>query len=106
TITDPDMPNKAKEGKAHLIDACIGCLQACIGHYHKGLAIGCIQNPQAGNEMVVQSLLGKKSNKKSVLVVGAGPGGMEAAVAADSIGCAVTLVDKSNTIGGKLKTMR
>lgn len=106
TIVDPDMPNKAKNGETHLIDACIGCLQACIGHYHKGLPISCIQNPQTGKELLVEELLSKETRKQSVLVVGAGPGGMEAAVAADSLGYDVTLVDKSHSIGGMLKTMR
>lgn len=49
-IVDPDMPNKAKSGDMQAIDACIGCLQACIGHYHKGLPIGCVQNPTTGKE--------------------------------------------------------
>ncbi|MCZ2257344.1 oxidoreductase [Sporosarcina sp. G11-34] len=106
TIVDPDMPNKALNGDFHLIDACIGCLQACIGHYHKGLAIGCIQNPQAGREAQILPLLKQKKSKKSILVIGAGPGGMEAAVAADAQGYDVTLADQSETIGGLLKTMR
>ncbi|NYF24377.1 FAD-dependent oxidoreductase [Sporosarcina sp. JAI121] len=106
TIVDPDMPNKALKGEFHLIDACIGCLQACIGHYHKGLPISCIQNPQAGKEAQILPLLQKKNDKKSVLVIGAGPGGMEAAVAADTQGYDVTLIDQSDRIGGLLQTMR
>lgn len=106
TIVDPDMPNKALNGDIHLIDACIGCLQACIGNYHKGLPIGCVQNPQAGKEAQIRPLLEQKRERKSVLVIGAGPGGMEAAIAADSQGYEVTLVDQSDTIGGLLKTMR
>lgn len=106
TIVDPEMPNKAFYGELHLIDACIGCLQACIGHYHKGLPIGCIQNPQAGKERQFLPLLVEKNEKKSVLVIGAGPGGMEAAVAADSQGYDVTLVDQCDRIGGMLQTMR
>lgn len=106
TIVDPDMPNKAMNGDFHLIDACIGCLQACIGHYHKGLPIGCVQNPQAGKEAQILPLLQRKKRKESVLVIGAGPGGLEAAIAADTQGYDVTLVDQSDTIGGLLKTMR
>ena len=106
TIVDPDMPNKALKGDFHLIDACIGCLQACIGHYHKGLPISCIQNPQAGKEAQILPLLERKQEKKSVLVIGAGPGGMEAAIAADTQGYSVTLVDQKERIGGLLQTMR
>lgn len=106
TIVDPDMPNKAQQGEFHLIDACVGCLQACIGHYHKGLPISCIQNPQAGKETEILPLLTPKNDKKSVLVIGSGPAGMEAAIAADTQGYDVTLVDQSDTIGGLLNTMR
>lgn len=106
TIVDPDMPNKAYAGDLHIIDACIGCLQACIGHYHKGLPISCIQNPQAGKEAQMLPLLQKKKDQKKVLVIGAGPGGLEAAVAADTQGYDVTLIDQSESIGGSLKLMR
>lgn len=106
TIVDPELPNKAKEGKQHLIDACIGCLQACIGHYHKGLPIGCVQNPEAGKERQVEALYAKDTAKKSVLIVGAGPAGLEAAVTADKKGHDVTLVDRGSRIGGMLNVMR
>src|SRR5699024_10236089 len=69
TIVDPNMPNKAKNGDLQNIDACIGCLQACIGHYHKGLPIGCIQTPETGNERAVQKLLNTQTIKKSVLII-------------------------------------
>lgn len=106
TIVDPELPNKAKTGQQRMIDACIGCLQACIGHYHKGLPIGCVQNPEAGKEREVQTLFAKETTKKSVLIVGAGPAGLEAAVTAAKRGHDVTLVDRQKRIGGKLNTMR
>src|SRR5699024_7929408 len=64
TIVDPNMPNKAKDGDIQNIIACIGCLQACIGHYHKGLPISCIQTPEIGNEREVEALLNKKTENK------------------------------------------
>lgn len=106
TIVDPGMPNKAKNGNLHQIDACIGCLQACIGHYHKGLQIGCIQNPEAGRERLTNALFNKETKNKQVLVIGAGPGGLEAAITADKKGHTVTLVEKSDRIGGMLNVMR
>lgn len=106
TIVDPNMPNKAREGKLNQIDACIGCLQACIGHYHKGLPISCIQSPESGNERIVQLKLNQQTSKKSVLVIGAGPGGIEAAITADMKGHDVTLVDKESRIGGMINLMR
>ncbi|WP_042345490.1 oxidoreductase [Bacillus massiliigorillae] len=105
-IVDPDMPNKALQGEAHAIDACIGCLQACIGHYHKGLPIGCVQNPKTGKEAWVFEELEKPREKKQVVIIGAGPGGLEAAITADALGHEVTLIEKHNSIGGLLQTMR
>ncbi len=106
TIVDPAMPNKAAAGDLQLIDACIGCLQACIGNYHKGLTIGCIQNPQAGKENEEKAYLEKKRHKESIVVIGAGPGGLEAAISADSQGHDVTLIDTEDAIGGLLLKMR
>ncbi|WP_051590956.1 oxidoreductase [Bacillus sp. UNC438CL73TsuS30] len=105
-IVDPEMPNKAKEGNHHLIDACIGCLQACIGHYHKGLAIGCVQNPTAGKELEVQALQKTQRKKKKVLIIGAGPAGLKAALTLDEFGHEVILADKSDEVGGLLHTLR
>ena len=49
-ICDPKMPNKAQNNKVDDIRACIACNQACIGHFHKGQPISCIQHPQTGRE--------------------------------------------------------
>ncbi len=50
-ICDPEMPNKARNGRADDIRACIGCNQACIGHFQLGLSISCIQHPETGREL-------------------------------------------------------
>lgn len=105
-IVDPEMPNKAMKGELHSIDACLGCLQACIGHYHKGLTIGCVQNPTAGKEAELQPLIQQSRTRQRVIVVGAGPAGLQAALTADAQGHEVTLVDQSEAIGGLLRTMR
>ncbi len=49
-ICDPEMPTKAKAGELDEIRACIGCNQACIGHFHAGYPISCIQHPETGRE--------------------------------------------------------
>ena len=49
-IADPDLVAKAAAGRADDVIACIGCNQACIGHYHAGLPIGCVVNPRTGRE--------------------------------------------------------
>ncbi len=50
-ICDPEMANKAKAGASDDIRACIGCNQACIGHFQLGLSISCIQHPETGREL-------------------------------------------------------
>ncbi|WP_168733944.1 FAD-dependent oxidoreductase [Metabacillus sediminilitoris] len=105
-IVDPELPNKAESGNHHLIDACLGCLQACIGHYHKGLAIGCVQNPSTGKERQVQVLKERPREKKKVLVIGAGPAGLKAALTLDEFGHEVILADKAEEIGGLLHTLK
>lgn len=107
TITDPELPNKALNNELHLINACIGCLQACIGHYHKGLPIGCVQNPFAGREGELLPLLKRRlKQEQDILVVGAGPAGLQAAIIADRQGYNVTLADQNEKIGGLLNSMR
>lgn len=99
-ITDPEMPNKAREGRVDDIRACIGCNQACIGHFHAGYGISCIQNPVSGREYS----LGESpvpQRRRSVLVVGAGPAGMKAAVTAAERGHHVTLCEAGARLGGQ-----
>ena len=50
-ICDPEMPAKARAGAPATIRACIGCNQACIGHFHAGYPISCIQRPETGREL-------------------------------------------------------
>jgi len=99
-ICDPEMPNKASGGLAEDIRACIACNQACIGHFHKGYPISCIQNPVSGRELRFGSLA-RAGRSRRVLVVGAGPAGMKAAVIAAQRGHRVTLVEAERRLGGQ-----
>ena len=49
-ISDPELPAKARAGRLDDIRACIGCNQACIGHFQAGKPISCIQFPESGRE--------------------------------------------------------
>ena len=99
-ISDPDMPNKAKAGNLENIRACIGCNQACIGHYHMGVPISCIQNPASGRELTLGHQPKSKLSRK-LLVVGGGPGGMKAASTAAERGHQVTLCESTARLGGQ-----
>jgi 2,4-dienoyl-CoA reductase-like NADH-dependent reductase (Old Yellow Enzyme family) len=99
-ISDPDMANKAAAGQLDDIRACIGCNQACIGHFHLGFSISCIQNPVAGRELT----LGKPAPttaRKRVVVAGGGPAGMKAAATAAERGHDVVLCETSGRLGGQ-----
>jgi len=99
-ISDADMPNKAQAGRLDDIRACIGCNQACIGHYHQGVRISCIQNPISGRELALGAHPPVKTSRK-ILVAGGGPGGMKAAAVAAERGHQVILCEKSAGLGGQ-----
>lgn len=100
-ICDPLMPAKTLEGRAEDVRACIACNQACIGHFHKGLPISCIQHPETGRELVFGELQ-QAVQPKRIMVVGGGPAGMKAAAVAAKRGHAVTLYEASGQLGGQV----
>ncbi|OYU20418.1 MAG: oxidoreductase [Rhodobacteraceae bacterium PARR1] len=99
-IADPEMALKAQAGAVDDIRACIGCNQACIGHFHRGLPVSCIQHPETGRELVYGSVTPAPQTKR-VMVIGGGPAGMKAAITAAKRGHEVTLWDASPQLGGQ-----
>lgn len=99
-ICDPAMPSKAINNDADGIRACIGCNQACIGHFHRGLPISCIQYPESGRELQYDDI-GTAVHPRRVAVIGGGPAGMKAAVTASARGHQVTLYEASSRLGGQ-----
>ena len=98
-IADPQFPNKLKAGHREDIRPCILCNEECIGRIFGRLTqLSCTVNPNTGLEtsMVVTKL----PEKKKVVVIGAGPGGLEAARTAAVRGCDVTLYEAGDKIGG------
>jgi 2,4-dienoyl-CoA reductase-like NADH-dependent reductase (Old Yellow Enzyme family) len=100
-IADPDLVRKAAEGGTDEIIACIGCNQACIGHYHAGVPIGCVVNPRTGRERTLPRVLTRPG--RDVFVIGGGPAGVAAALEAANAGAAVTLLEQDAAIGGQLR---
>ena len=100
SLADPDFPRKVAMGCPQEIRPCIGCNQGCIGALKIGRRTGCAVNPQAAREATFGTVPAGK--KKSVLVVGGGVAGMEAARCAASRGHTVTLWEKSGQLGGNL----
>ncbi|MHC5789723.1 oxidoreductase [Pseudomonas idahonensis] len=101
-ICDPQMPNKSDSGHAEDVRACIACNQACIGHFHKGLPISCIQHPETGRELLYGQPKPSARGKR-ILVVGGGPAGMKAAAVAAQRGHRVTLYEASAQLGGQIQ---
>ncbi|MEE9198454.1 MAG: FAD-dependent oxidoreductase [Dehalococcoidia bacterium] len=100
-IADPQMPNKAREGRLEDIRPCIGSDQGCVGRMFWGKTITCIHNPVIGRE---QELVGVEpaATKKKVVVVGSGPAGLEAARVAAERGHQVVLFEKRSGLGGQI----
>ena len=99
-IADPEMANKAREGRLDDIRACIACNQACIGHMQMGLGISCIQHPETGRERDYD-LKPKAARAKTVVVAGGGPAGMKAAAVAAERGHRAILCEKGARLGGQ-----
>ena len=101
-ICDPELPNKAKEGRPNDIRHCIACNQGCIGRMGLGYRLGCIHNPAVGEEirLGIGTLVSCERPKK-VVVVGAGPAGLEAARVAALRKHKVILFEKNKEVGGQ-----
>ncbi len=100
-ICDPLMPRKAAEARADEIRACIACNQACIGHFHAGYPISCIQHPETGRE-IRYGTRGRASRVRDVVVVGGGPGGLKSAAVAAERGHRVRLLEAGRRLGGQV----
>jgi 2-enoate reductase len=97
-LADPEWPRKVKEGRVDDIKPCIACNEVCLG---KRFYPSCTVNPQTGLEREYAPK--PVARKRKVLVIGGGPGGLEAARVAAERGCEVTLWERSDRLGGKLR---
>ena len=99
-IADPYLPQKVMKGKVEDITPCIYCNQGCVDRVLQGLDITCLVNPAVGREKEFE-MISTKIPKK-VLIVGAGPAGLKAAIVAKKRGHDVVLAEKEERLGGQL----
>ena len=104
SIADPFLPNKIKENRLEDIRECIGC-NICVTGDTRYVPLRCTQNPTMGEEWRRgwhPEEISVKTGEGEVLVVGAGPAGLEAARALGARGYEVTLVDARRELGGRV----
>ncbi len=99
-IADPELPNKARQGRYDEINYCIACNQGCFDPIFDQKPQTCLVNARAGAEgrLTVEPAL----RKKKIMVIGGGPAGMEAARVAALRGHEVCLYEKNEKLGGQI----
>ncbi|MYQ50013.1 MULTISPECIES: oxidoreductase [unclassified Streptomyces] len=102
-IADPYLVRRAEEGRPHDVRSCLACNQGCVGRLEANLPIACVVNPEVGAEREWAALReAPPAPVRRVLVVGGGPAGMEAALAAHRAGHEVTLAEARPALGGRI----
>ena len=104
SIADPFLPSKINEGREDEIRECIGC-NICVSAYHDGVPIRCTQNPTMGEEWRRgwhPERIPAGDPERSVLIVGAGPAGLECARALGQRGLRVTVAEAREELGGRV----
>ena len=104
SIADPFLPKKIEEGRIDDIRECIGC-NMCVSSDYTSTNLRCTQNPTMGEEWRRgwhPEIIPAKKSEGSVLVVGAGPAGLEAALSAGRRGYEVHLAEATSELGGRV----
>jgi len=101
-LADPHIAAKVARGEEQRIRPCVGAGYCIDGIYETGNAL-CIHNPATGRELSVPQIVPRGTLQKRVVVVGAGPGGLEAARVAGERGHRVTVFEAQDKAGGQVR---
>jgi 2,4-dienoyl-CoA reductase-like NADH-dependent reductase (Old Yellow Enzyme family)/NADPH-dependent 2,4-dienoyl-CoA reductase/sulfur reductase-like enzyme len=101
-LADPELIHKAAEDRLDEVRRCIGSLN-CLSRLFRDLPYTCTMNPALGHEVEPEYEVRPAAYKKKVMVIGAGPAGMECAITAAKRGHEVTVFDRAAQIGGNLR---
>ncbi len=101
-MTDPHIVRKIIEGREDDIRPCVGA-NYCLDRIYQGGAAYCIHNPATGRELTMPHMISKTQDKKKIVIVGAGPAGMEAARVAGERGHQVVVFEAADSAGGQIR---
>ena len=101
-IADLDMMDKCKAGRTDDVVPCVKCMR-CHDSTVYGLHMSCTVNPTIGLRHQLDHMIKPVTSKKRVAIIGGGPAGMRAAMTAAERGHDVTLYEKTDSLGGRLK---
>ena len=100
-LADPDLIHKAAQGRLNEVRRCVGSLN-CLSRLFRDLPYTCTMNPALGHEVEPEYQIKPAAVRKKVMIVGAGPAGMECAIAARQRGHDVVMFERGDRIGGCL----
>ena len=102
-IADADFVAKARAGFTDDTRLCLSCNQECVGRMGLNRWLGCIENPRTGRESLGVGQARPVQVGRRVLVIGAGPAGLQAAIAAARNGHHVTVLERDRAAGGQVR---
>ena len=105
SIADPFLPNKIREGRVEDIRECIGC-NVCVASDSFAIPLQCTQNPTISQEWKRgwhPELVPPAARRRRLLVVGAGPSGLEAALTPARAGHEVVVAERERAFGGRVR---
>jgi mycofactocin system FadH/OYE family oxidoreductase 2 len=102
-IADAEFAAKARAGAPDETRLCLSCNQECVGRMGLNRWLGCIENPRTGREAEYDRRPNGTPVSRAVMVVGAGPAGLQAAISAARTGHSVTVYEQQSKAGGQVR---